>query len=241
MSSGESIIPLILAGGRGTRIAHLRPDVPKPAVQVAGRPFLCWILAQLRDAGFGRVVVSGGHLAGVLEQEISTAIPAEMSVRWVHEKEPLGTAGGAAHAKRLSAWESPYWLVMNGDSFLGGNWAQKIASTEEACIVGRKVDDVSRYGGLQVKDGILAGFHEKDSSGYGLINAGIYLLPGEWLEEIPSGIAVSLEQEMIPKWVAKGCLISVLEEVAPFIDIGTPETLAEADTFFHQTEILARS
>ncbi len=234
MSAGDSITPLILAGGRGTRIAHLRPDVPKPAVNVAGRPFLCWILSQLRGAGFTRAVVSGGHLADVLEREISAAIPDGMSLRWVHEKEPLGTAGGAAYAKNESGWDSPSWLVMNGDSFLGGDWLAKISDQTESTLVARKVADVSRYGSLKVSNGILAGFHEKGSAGPGLINAGIYLLPQEWLNEIPAGVAISIEQEVIPRWIASGRSIRVLEEEAPFIDIGTPETLAVADMLFKQ-------
>jgi D-glycero-alpha-D-manno-heptose 1-phosphate guanylyltransferase len=239
MSAGDSITPLILAGGRGTRIAHLQPDVPKPAVKVAGRPFLCWILGQLREAGFTRAVVSGGHLADVLEREISTAIPEGMSVRWVHETTPLGTAGGAAYAMIESRWESPWWLVMNGDSFLGGGWPAQIFDQDQPSLVARKIDDVSRYGSLQVHDGVLTGFNEKGSAGPGLINAGIYLLPHEWLGEIPSGIAASMEQEVIPKWIAMGRLLHVLQEDAPFIDIGTPETLADADAFFHHPESLS--
>lgn len=234
MNIGDFIIPLILAGGRGTRIAHLRPDVPKPALRVAGKPFLCWILGQLQDAGFDRAVVSGGHLAEVLEGEVSSAIPEGMSVRWVHEKEPLGTAGGAAYAGSLSGWKSPWWLVMNGDSFLGGDWLRKISAMEEPSLVARKINDVSRYGSLQVRDGILAGFSEKGASGPGLINAGIYLIPDEWLREIPSGAAASMEQNVIPRWIAGGRRLRVLEQDAPFIDIGTPETLVKADTFFQQ-------
>lgn len=237
MIAGDAITPLILAGGRGTRIAHLRPDVPKPAVRVGGRPFLCWILGQLREAGYTRTVVSGGHLADVLEREVSTAIPEGMSVCWVHEVTPLGTAGGAVHAKREFGWDCPWWLVMNGDSFLGGGWPSRISEMAAPALVARKVDDAARYGSLQVQDGILADFHEKGSVGPGLINAGIYLLPHEWLNEIPAGVAASMEQEVMPRWIASGRSIHVLEEEAPFIDIGTPETLAEADAFFEQLAI----
>lgn len=239
MSAGDSIIPLILAGGRGTRIAHLQPDVPKPALRIAGKPFLCWILQQLRNAGFEQAIVSGGHLAEVLEREVSSGIPGGMSVRWVHEKAPLGTAGGSAYASRLSGWKSHWWLVMNGDSYLGGAWPSGISEMQEPALVARKIDDVSRYGSLQMKDGLLAGFHEKGAAGPGLINAGIYLLPDEWLREIPSEAVASMEQEMMPRWIASGRRIRVLQENAPFIDIGTPETLAKAETFFRQPEILA--
>lgn len=234
MSSHASIIPLLLAGGKGTRIAHLRPDLPKPALPVFGRPFLCWILEQLHAVGIERAVVSAGHLAATLEEEVSQYIPSGMQLRWVSEESPLGTAGGAAFAIRESGWTCDRWLVMNGDSYLGGDWPSKIGSTDGAVLCARQVDDVTRYGGLLVRDDRLECFKEKGAGGAGLINAGIYVLPQEWILEVPEGNFISMEQELFPRWIQEGRTISVIKEDAPFIDIGTPESLAEADHFFEE-------
>jgi len=231
MSRGDSIIPLILAGGKGSRVAHVRSDLPKPALPVAGRPFLAWILEQLHAADFDRAVVSSGHLADVLEKEVSQHIPPGMEVCWVQESRPLGTGGAIAHAVGSCGWRCDRWLVMNGDSYLGGEWPARITSKANAALCARLVEDAGRYGGLSVRDGNLHHFAEKGATGGGLINAGIYVMPADWIQELPRDQNLSLEQEILPQWLEQGRAIAVVEENGPFIDIGTPETLVEAEGF----------
>ena len=58
---------LILAGGLGTRLRPLVADRPKAMAEAAGRPFLEYLVAQLRDEGFEDIVLCVGHLAGQIE------------------------------------------------------------------------------------------------------------------------------------------------------------------------------
>jgi hypothetical protein len=227
-------IPLILAGGRGTRISHLNPDLPKPAIPVAGKPFLAWILRQLAHAGFRQAVVSSGHRAMQLRREVEPCVPAGMEIRWVVEQSPLGTGGGAAWAARHSGFQPRDWLVLNGDSYLDGGWPGKILRTEGAALVARELADTGRFGRLEEKEGRLVCFSEKISGGPGLINAGIYLLPNRWLEEVPLGSSLSMEMNLFPAWLRQGRKINVLRESGAFLDIGTPESLADADRFVRQ-------
>ena len=75
-------------------------------------------------------------------------------------------------------------------------------------------------------------FREKSANAAaGWINAGIYLLEPEFLESIPASGAVSLEREVFPRWVAAGRLYGFCG-TGRFIDIGTPESYAEAGRFF---------
>jgi D-glycero-alpha-D-manno-heptose 1-phosphate guanylyltransferase len=230
--NGE-IIPLILAGGRGTRISHLHPDLPKPAVPVAGRPFLAWILKQLHEGGFTKAVVSSGYLAEKLRTETSPWVPVGMDIRWISENEPLGTAGGAAHAARDSGLSPQAWLVMNGDSYLAGDWIAAIGTSpaKEAMIVAREMDDTGRYGRMVTEGHRLVSFGEKQETGSGLINAGIYLLPDIFLKEIPVDCTSSLEREWIPAWLDAMRHIRVIRENGQFLDMGTPESLAKASDF----------
>jgi NDP-sugar pyrophosphorylase family protein len=69
-----------LAGGKGTRIAHLHPDLPKPALPVAGRPFLSWILHQLASSGFSSAVIASGYQATELRREIEAFVPTKMKM-----------------------------------------------------------------------------------------------------------------------------------------------------------------
>jgi len=236
----DGLVPLILAGGRGTRIAHLHSDLPKPAIRVAGRPFIAWILGQLHEAGFRKAVISSQHLGDVLERETVPFIPTDMEIVWVREPKPLGTAGGMAHAARESGLNAERWLVMNGDSYLGGEWPRSILENRGALLVSRWIEEVGRYGSLEVQGGRLRAILEKGARGPGLINAGIYAIPGEWMETLPDDAELSLEKEILPVWLKEGKVIRIIEELALFLDIGTPDSLAMADQFIQKIEHSSR-
>jgi len=237
-SSSSGLIPLLLAGGRGTRIAHLHPDLPKPAVPVAGRPFISWILGQLAAAGFRRAVISSGYRAEGLRHTVESFVPKNMEICWVVEDSPLGTGGGAYWAARQSGWRPEAWLVMNADSYLAGSWPEKIfRQPGGAALVAREVADAGRFGRLEENSGRLARFSEKAGGGPGLINAGIYRIPAGWLEVVPQGSAASMETDLIPSWIQEGREIGVLRESGEFLDIGTPASLASADDFMCRQKI----
>lgn len=230
-------IPLILAGGQGHRIAHLYPGLPKPAIPIAGRPFIAWILFQLKSFGFNRVFISLGYQAEVMKNRVQPFIPRGMKVDWSIEQAPLGTGGAISATVQNSGCHPDYWLVMNGDSFLAENWACKIAPLKESVVSGSIIafhgEDMTRYGGIQMESqsSNLISINEKSSSGPGLINAGIYCLPHEWLQESFQEGEVSLERTLIPSWLAINRTLKVITSTAPFIDIGTPESLREAEQF----------
>jgi len=236
--SSNCPVPLILAGGRGIRIAALFPELPKPAVPAGGKPFLVWILEQLSKANFTKVVISGGHLFDVLRSEIEPHIPRNIGVVWVNERKPLGTGGGVVHAVRESGLIPNNWLVMNGDSYLAGEWVQTMKESNplEAWILARKVGDTGRYGRLEAKQGEMVTFREKQGGGEGLINAGIYLLPSIWLNGVMEQGVLSIENDLIPRWLAEGRKIRIQEVDTPFLDIGTPDDYARADAFFADVE-----
>jgi D-glycero-alpha-D-manno-heptose 1-phosphate guanylyltransferase len=233
-ASRNGVVPLILAGGRGIRIAHLFPDLPKPGIPVAGKPFLAWILVQLSEFGFAQVVVSGGYRFQDLRKKVSPYIPQGMEVVWVEEKQLLGTGGGAVYAAEESRLQPDFWLILNGDSYLKGEWLEQILATNqgEACLVAREVDDISRYGSLEVNQGWLKAFHEKQGKGRGLINAGIYFFPRIWLNQNVKCTPQSLETDFFPRWIQEGQKIRVVLSDAPFLDIGTPADFCKADIFF---------
>lgn len=231
---------LILAGGFGTRLRSvLDPAIPKPMATISGRPFLGYLLAQLRRDGFLDVVLLTGHRAEVVETYFGTGDGWDLTVRYSPEPEPLGTGGALRHALPLLAGER--FLVMNGDSFLGTDLNQLTAAHDRAAAAAgdgvlatlalARLADGSRFGSVDVApDGSLTGFREKaQPAAPGLINAGIYVLERRLIEAIPLGRAVSLEREVFPT-LLDGRLRGV-ELEGPFVDIGVPESYAalEAD------------
>ncbi len=106
----SQVVAVVLAGGFGTRVAHLLTGIPKPMAPVAGKPFLEWIVRWLARQGFARVVLSTGHLAEVVEQHFRTQPVA--GVPRVASRKPghWEPAGGFLNAARRSG-ENPRGLA----------------------------------------------------------------------------------------------------------------------------------
>src|SRR5438045_3585477 len=89
----SSLVAVILAGGFGTRIRHLSPDLPKPMIPVAGKPFLEWVIRFLGEQGVRQVILSTGYRGERIESYFEAHRVAGVSIDCVREVEPLGTAG----------------------------------------------------------------------------------------------------------------------------------------------------
>lgn len=229
---------VVLAGGRGTRIQHLLNGLPKPMAPVAGRPFLEWVVRYLAAQGLRRVVISTGYRAEVVNDFFAGRSVPEVSVECVAEPEPLGTAGGFLHAAAASRSTPPAWLVLNGDSLVFAELQPALAllgaGETKGVIIGREVEDAARFGTLETgAGGELLRFAEK-WPGRGVINAGVYLLRHELLASFPAGRPLSFEQDVFSKLTGSGGLLKVHAVNAPFLDIGTPESLPRADLFIRE-------
>jgi D-glycero-alpha-D-manno-heptose 1-phosphate guanylyltransferase len=234
----SQIQAVVLAGGFGTRVAHLLPGVPKPMVPVAGRPFLEWIVRYLARQGVPKVVLSTGHLAHVVQAHFETQPVPGVPVPCVPETQPLGTAGGFLNAIRHADGSPEAWLVLNGDSLVFADLAAVAAEMSDPAVagvvVGLPVPDASRYGTLAIGPAReLQAFAEK-RPGRGIINAGIYLLRASLVAQIAGPTPLSFEQNVFPQLIQRGTLLKVFPVDAPFLDIGTPETLRQAQAFIEQ-------
>ena len=226
---------VVLAGGFGTRVRHLLSGLPKPMAPVAGRPFLEWVARYLGRQGVREIVISSGYKAPVAAQHFANAPVPGVSIRCVAEAEPLGTGGGFLHAARACLASPAAWLVLNGDSLVFADLSASARLLDEpetdGVIVGREVPDASRYGALAVgPHGTLAGFQEK-RPGPGIINAGVYLLRSGLLRLFPQRAPLSFETEVFPALTSRNACLKVQVVNAPFLDIGTPETLPQAESF----------
>jgi D-glycero-alpha-D-manno-heptose 1-phosphate guanylyltransferase len=227
---------VLLAGGFGTRVAHLLPNLPKPMAQVAGRPFIEWVIRYFNACGFERFILSTGYLSETIESHfVGRPIPG-VEVVCRKESVPLGTAGGFLNA--ITDFPDPKhgWLVANGDSLVVANPAVLVDQGRQNCwsasILGLEVQDASRFGALQIAaDGTLQSFAEKRQAGAGLVNAGVYWFAPGCRDQFPSKRPLGFEFDVFPDLISKGARIGVAPVTAPFIDIGTPSSLAEADAF----------
>lgn len=223
---------IILAGGMGTRLRSVVPDLPKPMAPVAGRPFLAWVLDRLLDAGFERAVLAVGYRHEALSAHFG-ARHRDLPLHYSVESHPLGTGG----AIRLAADQITRYpvFVLNGDTYLELDYRAMLAAHRHAgaelSVAVCRVPDVGRYGALEIDDGVIRGFHEKGRSGPGYINAGVYLLSAEVMQRIPDGEPFSFEQQLLVPQVRQLRPRAFLAE-GRFIDIGIPEDYERAQRLF---------
>ena len=220
---------IVLAGGFGTRLRKVVPDLPKPMAPIAGRPFLEILLSILARKGFTRIVLSLGFMADKIISHFGESY-AGMRLVYEVELQPLGT-GGAIRAA-LARCESDHVFIFNGDTYLDlevneleSLWQDR----RHPIIVVRKVPDTARFGRVEMSEGRINAFLEKGMSGAGLINAGCYVLPKDALDDFALGQPFSLETEFFIKYLQRIRFDGFVTH-GQFIDIGVPDDYVLAQT-----------
>ncbi len=217
---------IVLAGGFGTRLRQLVPDIPKPMAPVAGRPFLEILLTLLVSKGFHRVVLSLGYMAEKVMDHFGDLYEG-LELTYEVEVVPLGTGGALRQA--LPQCHSDHVFVFNGDTYLDlevpaieKEWQKN----HKPIIVTREVPDTLRYGRLEIANGCAISI-EKGVPGTGLINAGCYVLPVNILSDYTLGESFSFEDDFLANTMRKQ-RFDLFVTNGHFIDIGVPEDYARA-------------
>lgn len=219
----------MLAGGLGTRIAGLYPDLPKAMVPVGGRPFIDVLLDRLARLGLTDVVLCAGHKAGLLVDHFQGH-----DVRVIIEDEPRGTAGALAFARAQTGHGEETFLALNGDTFAEFDpealLALHRALDADATLACYRVEEAAERGGVEAgEDGRLKGFHEKAKRGSSWVSGGVYALEPRVLDAVPPGRATSLEVDLFPALLEEGRTLGAWRAPGGFWDIGTPAGLREAE------------
>jgi D,D-heptose 1,7-bisphosphate phosphatase len=208
--------------GEGTRL------VPKPLLEVAGRPFLDYILDELsRYPTIRDIVLLAGHQAGQVVDRYQGRRWRGASVSVVSEPAPLGTGGALKHAApRLDS----RFLLLNGDSFFDFNLLDLVAASANPPAIVRvalKRDHAGdRYGRVLLDRDFIKTFLPAGSQLNGPINSGVYCIDRDvlaFIDEVPC----SLEQLVFPRLAEKGQLRATLYD-GFFIDIGVPADFERA-------------
>lgn len=112
---------MVLAAGRGERLRPLTDRMPKPLVEVGGKPLIAWHLERLAAGGVRQVVINVSHLGQQIVDYVRDGSPFNLQVEYSREAEPLETAGGIAQALPLLG-NAPFLLV-NGDIYCEADFA----------------------------------------------------------------------------------------------------------------------
>lgn len=231
----KQLTAILLAGGRGERLGDVCRSIPKPMIEVAGRPFIEHLVRYLEKKGVTNFVFLTGYLGNTVEEYFNFHNPTELSFNFIHEKTPLGTGGSVANAVNIMDITTPF-LLMNGDSFAPFS-LNELAGAAAGChgsLIALPAPREMRYGVLQHDSNILKGFNEKQSPDdlqTNLINGGVYYLSPALFKGLDDDRPYSIEHDLFPAWIDTGKKFMLVESNGGFLDIGTPESLAQADEF----------
>ena len=221
---------VVLAGGRGTRLRPVTGALPKPMVEVAGRPILERIVLHLVGSGITDVRLAVGYGADVIEQHFDDGARFGCRITYLREERPVGTAGPLRGL--LSDLPEEPILTMNGDlvtSFSVSGLLSAHRSSGAALTVA--VTDYAHevpYGVLTTEggDGRVVALTEKPTW-IGIVNAGIYAIEPRLIADIPEGRSVPMT-ELIERCVERGDRVTAWRTVGEWHDIGRPDDLARA-------------
>lgn len=217
-------IAVIMAGGKGTRIASLRADVPKPMIDVCGKPVLEHQLECLKRNGITQMVFVIGHMGDVIQRYFESGERWGVKIHYIREATPLGTAGALFYLKEL---HKDFFLI-NGDIIFDVDLSRMMAfhhksqaeitlfshpssHPQDSTLIVRdetgKVIQISMGGNECVRN---------------CVNAGIHILSPNVLQNLKAPEPCSLDRDIIKTQVEKGQVYAYLSPEYVH-DMGTPE------------------
>lgn len=226
---------VVLAGGLGTRLRSVVSDLPKCMANVAGNPFLYYILKYLSDNKISHVILSLGYKhEHIVDWVKKTEWP--FKITFSIEDKPLGTGGAIKQA--LSHATEKQILVMNGDTFfnirLEEFFSNHRVKNAQVSIALKPMRNFDRYGSVEVDADLkVLSFNEKRYFDSGQINGGVYLINLEsGLFDSHNG-RFSFESDILEAMVGKLDFYGFVND-GYFIDIGIPADYAKANMDFEK-------
>jgi D,D-heptose 1,7-bisphosphate phosphatase len=219
---------VILLGGLGTRLGELTRAMPKPLLEVADRPFVDILVGEALRRGFTDILLLAGHASGAVENYAAVrraSLPEGAELRVVVESEPLGTGGAVRNALK---WLDDRFLLMNGDTWFDFNWLDLASAANESAVIGGRVAPLAdRYEHLSIdsQGRVTAIVPRGGHIGEAVINGGLYIFEKADIAAVEGKF--SIEADLLPRLVHQGRLSARVHR-GFFIDIGVPDSLAEA-------------
>src|SRR5574344_1151602 len=119
---------LIQAGGKGTRLAAIAGSLPKPMVNIGGKPILQWQIESLVRSGIKDIIIVISPSGHVIEDFFKDGTSFGASITYLVEKSPLGTAGILYDAKKVLGDED--FVLLFGDLMLDIDWSRMVSFHE---------------------------------------------------------------------------------------------------------------
>jgi NDP-sugar pyrophosphorylase family protein len=209
----------VLCGGFGTRLGALTRDVPKPMIEVGGRPYLEFVLDSFAQRSLKDFVLLTGYKTEVIEEHFGDGSRFGWRVAYSRETEPLGTGGAIREARALLGER---FILTFGDVLRRFDYDRFVYQHESNCLA---VYQRQTIGNAFVEDGLVTRF-DKRAPELPYLDAGFSVMHTNTIDLLPHSGACSFEEIVYAELARRGQLEAEIVDL-DFCDIGTPEELAK--------------
>jgi NDP-sugar pyrophosphorylase family protein len=228
---------VVLVGGFGTRLRPLTFSIPKPLLPVGDRPLIEIVIERLRTHGVQEVILATGYHAELIRAFCDDGRKFGVDISYVHEQEPLGTAGPLSLVRGQFEPDERF-ILMNGDVLTRldfGRMAEFGAKGGYDLVTGyTSYEYQSPFGVLSVEGDRITGIVEKPRTEYP-VSAGIYVVKGSILDLVPDGSFYTMP-ELISALLAAGCEVGAFRIDELWIGL---ETIARFDEAIQRLQELS--
>lgn len=220
---------VIMAGGRGERLRPITDKIPKPLVKVAGKTLIDLVLEKCETEGFHHFFVSVNYLGDMIQSHLTTVKSDLVEIQFLREEAPLGTGGSLTLLPEIP---SKPVLIMNSDVLHSVDLRKLIdfheSEESQITVCGRHFQTQIPFGVLESKDSKLISITEKPTYSH-LVNAGIYVISPEVLQLLKKNVYADMP-DLLSRAIGNGMKVSVFPVHEFWLDVGTPESLEEANS-----------
>lgn len=227
---------VIMAGGKGTRLAALtRDEMPKPMVPVAGKPLLLWQVERLKENGITDIIMVIGHLGEKIQEYFGDGSQFGVNIRYFVEEVPLGTAGSFYYLKDMI--EEDTFVMMSGDLMLDIDFARMVQFHLDKQSVatlfvhpnGHPFDSDLLV--LDREDRVVRFDSKHNTRDYwydNCVNAGVFVFDKAVLDRVSEPKKRNLENDIIKGMIDDGFLVYGYRSSEYVKDVGTVERIEQA-------------
>lgn len=255
---------VIMAGGKGTRIASIKSDVPKPMIEICGKPILLWQIENLKACGLTDITLVTGYLGEVIRNYFMDGSNLGVHISYYEEDHPLGTAGALF---KMNLQDD--FLLMCGDVIVDVDfnrfiqfhhehhaWASLMSHPNghpyDSSLLVTEILPPQEKGGLPIDTHrVMKWMNKEDERLYykNRVNAGIEIISPELLHETMKSYIprhpetpdkIDLDRDVLKTNIASGRIFAY--DTSEYIkDMGTPDRYYEAEKDILSGKVKARN
>lgn len=227
------MLAVIMAGGKGTRIASLNSSIPKPLFPIAGKPVLEHEIEFLKRQGITDIILTVGHLAEQICSYFGNGSLFGVSINYIREEVPLGTAGALYYLKDRITDD---FLLLNGDMILDVDFGRMLAfhksHNANATLLVHPNDHPYDSGILitDANDCVRGWLTKEDHREWyaNCVNAGVHILSPRMLERLTAPKKTDLDRDLLKPALSSGSIYAY-RSPEYVKDMGTPERMREVE------------